>query len=797
MNKISKKIVALATMAAFVLTLVPAAAFAAPKPESTKDASAQASQYRVVDNNGSVDINDEITTEFVIKDVDNKTTDKGLAKVRVWATDASGKITDAATFTDANDEVLDSSSYIDNVYIVAENGDVKNGDKLTVSFSRDGKYTLHAAVGDIEEGDTIAIFENSSLQSGAEITVDAPVVKVATLAFWGKDGSQSLQAEGDNDKVVVLNLNNPTQRGDFEINGVDTYTIEGYAYQKDGSRATNTTLNLSASRGNDVIELTAASVTTDENGFFKITFKMHDPENANIYVKNDDVNYTIRVLAENGTVKDIDTVKDGGYVLAGTDDHWTTEYAAFSDAVQFEITDNNNEVVSGQTAIANEPAALEWTNAEKLDHVNFVSIEGKPNKSDLDARDIVLAYENGVYTLKYLGDEEEAEQDLIPGQYTVEVGLISGMNATATFNVAEYGTTQDLVLDMTASDYNFLTSTPYDNPKTVTDEVMLGQYVYVDGKYVDENGIKIDATDVEYGFDGDAVVDTWLFNGEHDGAFLTYQDEPANDSLLGTVIKVKAFSKEHKQLVETELTVVDSYNTYSLEFDSDNGPANKENKVTVSTVDENGKVGQVRGTMSAYIADQSNEDANIDIEIENDPVAVSNGTGTLTIYSDKETTVDIVVAVKAGTAIYAGTLEYTVGQEDPYKDKTVVMTIGSTDYVVNNEIVVGDAAPYVDSNWRTMVPIRALAESFDADVDFDNDARTVTINYDETEIVMTIGEETYTINGEEQTMDTAPVIGAGDRTYVPIRFTAEAMGYTVTPLYDAETGLTASVVFQK
>ena len=346
MNKISKKIVALAIMAAFVLTLVPAAAFAAPKPESTKDASAQASQYRVVDNNGSVDINDEITTEFVIKDVDNKTTDKGLAKVRVWATDASGKITDAATFTDANDEVLDSSSYIDNVYIVAENGDVKNGDKLTVSFSRDGKYTLHAAVGDIEEGDTIAIFENSSLQSGAEITVDAPVVKVATLAFWGKDGSQSLQAEGDNDKVVVLNLNNPTHRGDFEINGVDTYTIEGYAYQKDGSRATNTTLNLSASRGNDVIELTAPSVTTDENGFFKITFKMHDPENANIYVKNDDVNYTIRVLAENGTVKDIDTVKDGGYVLAGTDDHWTAEYAAFSDAVQFEITDNNNEVVT-------------------------------------------------------------------------------------------------------------------------------------------------------------------------------------------------------------------------------------------------------------------------------------------------------------------------------------------------------------------------------------------------------------------------------------------------------------------
>ena len=124
------------------------------------------------------------------------------------------------------------------------------------------------------------------------------------------------------------------------------------------------------------------------------------------------------------------------------------------------------------------------------------------------------------------------------------------------------------------------------------------------------------------------------------------------------------------------------------------------------------------------------------------------------------------------------------------------MTIGSTEYVVNNKIVTGDAAPFVDSNWRTMVPLRALAESFDAEVNWDNDARTVTINYDaNTQIVMTIGEETYTVNGEEMTMDTAPVI-QGDRTYVPIRFAAQGMGFSVTPLYDSN-GLTASVVFQK
>lgn len=95
-----------------------------------------------------------------------------------------------------------------------------------------------------------------------------------------------------------------------------------------------------------------------------------------------------------------------------------------------------------------------------------------------------------------------------------------------------------------------------------------------------------------------------------------------------------------------------------------------------------------------------------------------------------------------------------------------------------------------------MVPIRALMEGFDSEVVWDDTDRTVTINFDgDTQIVMTVGEATYTVDGAEQTMDTEPVI-QGDRTYVPIRFAAEALGFTVTPLYDSN-GLTASVVFQR
>lgn len=95
-----------------------------------------------------------------------------------------------------------------------------------------------------------------------------------------------------------------------------------------------------------------------------------------------------------------------------------------------------------------------------------------------------------------------------------------------------------------------------------------------------------------------------------------------------------------------------------------------------------------------------------------------------------------------------------------------------------------------------MVPIRALAEAFDAEVIWNQDDSTVTINFDgDTQIVMTVDEQTYTVNGAEATMDTEPV-NAGDRVYVPIRFAAEGLGFSVTPLYNAD-GLTASVVFQR
>ena len=91
-----------------------------------------------------------------------------------------------------------------------------------------------------------------------------------------------------------------------------------------------------------------------------------------------------------------------------------------------------------------------------------------------------------------------------------------------------------------------------------------------------------------------------------------------------------------------------------------------------------------------------------------------------------------------------------------------------------------EVKPYIDENDRTMVPVRFVAESLGADVDWNPQTRQITIVTAGRTIVMTVGSKTYTLNGVAYTMDTEPVIlKAWNRTAVPIRFVSQALGRAV------------------
>lgn len=135
--------------------------------------------------------------------------------------------------------------------------------------------------------------------------------------------------------------------------------------------------------------------------------------------------------------------------------------------------------------------------------------------------------------------------------------------------------------------------------------------------------------------------------------------------------------------------------------------------------------------------------------------------------------------------------------------KAVVLKIGSPNaYVAENTVKIdadNDAVVPVIENDRTLVPLRFLSENFDATVEWDGDTQTVTLTKGEDVIKMVIGQSTYTVNGEEKTLD-CPAAIVNDRTMVPVRAVLESFGKQlswndgIVVIADEEVALSAEEV---
>lgn len=133
--------------------------------------------------------------------------------------------------------------------------------------------------------------------------------------------------------------------------------------------------------------------------------------------------------------------------------------------------------------------------------------------------------------------------------------------------------------------------------------------------------------------------------------------------------------------------------------------------------------------------------------------------------------------------------------EYEYKPEHMRFDIGANVIDVDGRTVEIDTAAVVQSG-RTYVPYRAIGELLGAEVAYDIHVRTITTTFDDTVLTMTIGYNHYAVNGTVYQMDAAPYINSDGRTMVPIRFVAEVMGYDVQAISGAN-GLTESVVFTR
>ena len=106
---------------------------------------------------------------------------------------------------------------------------------------------------------------------------------------------------------------------------------------------------------------------------------------------------------------------------------------------------------------------------------------------------------------------------------------------------------------------------------------------------------------------------------------------------------------------------------------------------------------------------------------------------------------------------------------------------------LNGEKIIFDQNPII-LNGRTLVPMRAIFEALGAEVDWDGETKSVTARYEDITIKIQIGSSTMLKNGQSLQMDVCPQLVDG-RTMVPVRAISDSFkvavdwnGYTRTVL---------------
>jgi hypothetical protein len=154
-----------------------------------------------------------------------------------------------------------------------------------------------------------------------------------------------------------------------------------------------------------------------------------------------------------------------------------------------------------------------------------------------------------------------------------------------------------------------------------------------------------------------------------------------------------------------------------------------------------------------------------------------------------ENTITVVAYDAAGNK---GTTTAKVTYTAPVDTSIVlVLTIGADIVSVNGKATSIDAAPEIVAS-RTYVPMRFIAESFGATVEWLPETQGITITLGEHTVGLQIGNATAVVDGTIISLPAAPYIKNG-RTMVPLRLISEAFGGDV--VWDAATR-TITITYQ-
>lgn len=118
------------------------------------------------------------------------------------------------------------------------------------------------------------------------------------------------------------------------------------------------------------------------------------------------------------------------------------------------------------------------------------------------------------------------------------------------------------------------------------------------------------------------------------------------------------------------------------------------------------------------------------------------------------------------------------------KNKYITVVLDNREVEFSEED--GFGIPYINSDNRTMIPLRKTIEAIGAEVSFNQAEQTVTAKKNETTVTIPIGENYIWVNGEKTLTDTCATI-INNRTYIPLRAVLTAFGCNVEYHQNSQT----------
>lgn len=272
-----------------------------------------------------------------------------------------------------------------------------------------------------------------------------------------------------------------------------------------------------------------------------------------------------------------------------------------------------------------------------------------------------------------------------------------------------------------------------------------------------------------------------------------------DDATVGEKVRVQAIYNNNP-IANVDLTIVDDIETGKVLTNRSSYNAGEEAGIEFTLVNSSGnamKLDFFPTNIDIRWIDSSVSDPGFKVNLTDHGASLtSKGTLLTSLQCDKPCTgkFEITFTDDKGHAYQVVSDTFTFKDPDA-KAQKVELTIGSMAMKVDGTTVTMDVAPLIYQD-RTFVPLRAVAQAFGGDVNFDNDSRVITIKLGSTTMIMTPGSQSYTVNGKAKTTDAAPyIIADAGRTMVPFRVIGEELGYDVEAISRPD-GTTSGVVFE-